>query len=173
MINNRTEKRWGDIEFQAGNFEKGMQHYQNALEDATETNENKADVAYKMAVYLYGTKKQKSKARTYARKAISYRSNWALPYVLIGEMYASSGKDCGKGTGFESQRTVWVAIDKWRKAISVELGSEGAKRAQRFINKYTQYMPSQEQCFMRSLKKGQGYTVGCWINERTTIRYVK
>ncbi len=172
-IANRTEYDWGMVELRAKNFDKAMTHFEKAIVDAAESNENKADAAHRMAIYYYGTKGQKSKARGYARKAIGFRPNWAAPYVLIGEMYASSGKDCGKGTGFESQRTVWVAIDKWRKGISLEPNSESAKRAQKLINKYTQYMPTQEDCFMRSLKKGQSYTVGCWINETTTIRYVK
>ena len=172
-IANRTEYDWGKVESYNKNFEKAMEHFQNALDAPSISTEDKADAAYRMAVYYYGTKGQKSKARTLARKAISFRGNWAAPYVLIGEMYASSGKDCGKGTGFNSQRVVWAAIDKWKKAISLEPGSESAARAQRNIDKYTQYMPTQEDCFMQSLKKGQPYKVPCWINETTTIRYVK
>lgn len=109
-----------------------------------------------------------SQSRTYAYKAAEYRSDWGAPYMLIGDLYASSGSLCGSGTGFESQVVVWVAIDKYYKAKSVDPGVADDANAQ--IAKYSQYMPSITDLFDRGIDEGSTYTVGCWINEATTVR---
>jgi len=157
----------------AGDNQCAITHYKEVLDSPDYDQNKKAAIALRIAKIYYGELKDKVSARKYARKALQLRPNWGEPYYLIGNMYASSGKDCGSGTGFNSQRTVWVAIDQWKKAISVDPGSSAATKSQTRINEYTQYMPSQEQLFMRSLSKGQSYTVPCWINESTIVRFVK
>ncbi len=157
----------------AGDNQCAINHYKEVLDSPDYTQDKKAKIALRIAKIYYGELKDKSSARVYARKAAKLNPNWGEPYFLIGNMYASSGKDCGSGTGFNSQRTVWVAIDQWRRAISVDPGSSAAQKSQQRINEYKQYMPSQEQIFMRSLKDGQSYTVTCWINESTKVRFVK
>lgn len=157
----------------AGDNQCAINHYKEVLDSPNYTQDKKAKIALRIAKIYYGELKDKRSARTYARKAAQLNPGWGEPYFLIGNMYASSGKDCGSGTGFNSQRTVWVAIDQWKKAISVDPGSSAAQKSQQRINEYRKYMPSQEQIFMRSLTKGQSYTVTCWINESTIVRFVK
>jgi hypothetical protein len=123
------------------------------------------------AKIYYGELKQYSKARNAAYSALEYKSNWGEPYLLIGKLYASSGPLCGPGRGWDSQIVTWPAIDKWQKAKSVD--SSVASEANKLINRYTQYMPSVEDVFQRSLKEGQTFRVGCWIQETTTIRAAK
>ena len=135
----------------------------------TEDADTKAKLAIAIARIYYGSLRQFSAARNWARKAASDKPGWGEPYLLIGRLYASSGPLCGPGTGFESQRVVWVAIDQWQRAKSVDPGV--AAEANKFINQYTQYMPDGEQGFMNGLKEGASYTVPCWINETTTVRY--
>ena len=38
------------------------------------------------------------------------------------------------------------------------------------ISTYSQYFPSKEDLFFHDLKPGDGYSIGCWIGERTTVR---
>lgn len=108
------------------------------------------------------------KAREYALKSADIDSNNGEPYILIGRLYASSGPLCGPGRGWDSQIVVWPAIDMWQKAKRVD--SSVAAEANKFIGRYTQYMPSKGDIFQRNLKEGSSFKVGCWIQRSTTIR---
>ncbi|MEO1259285.1 MAG: hypothetical protein AAFZ15_10840 [Bacteroidota bacterium] len=145
----------------------------NCLETAIETmakDEDKATFNLFIAKIYFAHLKNFSKARQYARKAANLRSGWGEPYLLIGTLYASSGPLCGPGRGWDSQRVVWAAIDKWQVAKS-----DPATRAeaQKLINQYAQYMPELGEIFQRGLAEGQSYKVPCWIQETTTIRAKK
>jgi len=97
------------------------------------------------------------------------RPNWGKPYLLIGKLYASSGKLCGPGTGFESQKVIWPALDYFNKAKQVDPSL--ADDAQELINRYWAYLPTTEDIFMMSgIKNGDPFYVGCWIGENTTVR---
>jgi len=148
-------------------------YYEGKLNDPSVADSKKFAYALNGANIAYSKLGQKSKGRSLARKAAKYNPSSGKPYLVIGKIYAGSGKDCsnGVGNGFDAQQVVWVAIDQWKRAISTEPGSATAGEAQDLINKYTQYMPSQEDGFMKGLKAGQSYTVGCWINESTKVRF--
>lgn len=149
--------------------------YQGAI-DCYSQKAASADIDKKAQYYLliakiyYGKLKNFPKARKYARKASSAKPGWGEPYILVGKLYASSGSKCGSGTGFKSQRVVWVALDEWKKA---KKDSSTRAEAQKQINKYLQYMPTKENIFLRGLKEGDSYTIPCWINQKTIIRVAK
>ncbi len=145
-------------------------YYEGKLEDGSIDNSKKFRYAMNAANIAYSKLGQKSKGRSLAKKAASYDPSSAKPWLTIGKIYAGAGKDCGPGTGFDSQRVVWPAIDMWNKAISVAPGSPEAAQAKDLINKYNQYLPSCEDVFMSGLKKGDSYTVPCWINATTKVR---
>lgn len=145
-------------------------YYEGKLADASIADSKKFSYALNAANIAYSKLGQKSKGRSLARKAASYNPGSAKPYLVIGKIYAGSGKDCGPGTGFDSQRVVWPAIDQWKKAVRTEPGSQAASDAQDLINKYNAYLPSCEDVFMLGKKNGDSYTVPCWINETTTVR---
>lgn len=109
-----------------------------------------------------------SKARDYALQAAEERPDWGDPYILIGRLYASSGPLCGPGRGWDSQVVVWPAIDMWQRAKRVD--PEAAAEANEWIRQYAQYMPNKEDVFIRNLKVGDSFYVGCWIQRSTTIR---
>ncbi len=134
----------------------------------TNDDERKAQLALVIAKLYYGNLRNFSSSRQWARRAADAKSGWGEPYLLIGKLYASSGPLCGSGTGFESQRVVWVAIDQWQRAKSID--PSAASEANTLINRYTQYMPDKSDIFMNGLKPGSSYTVDCWINESTTVR---
>lgn len=107
-------------------------------------------------------------ARKYALEAAQYNPNWGDPYLLIGRLYASSGPLCGPGRGWDSQIVVWPAIDMWAKAKRVD--PSVAAEANKWIGRYRKFMPKKEDVFIRNLKAGQSFRVGCWIQETTVIR---
>jgi len=148
-------------------------YYEGKLDDPSISDSKKFDYALYAAKVAYSKLGQKSKGRSLARQAAQFNPSSGEPYLVIGKIYAGSGKDCsnGVGTGFDAQQVVWVAIDQWKRAISTEPGSETASAAQKLISQYTQYMPSQEDGFMKGLKEGDSFTVVCWINESTKVRF--
>jgi tetratricopeptide (TPR) repeat protein len=121
-----------------------------------------------IAKIYYGDLRNYPQSRRIALEATKYNSKSGEPYLLIGKLYASSGPLCGPGRGFDSQVVTWPAIDKFIQARNLD--SEVAPEANKMINQYSKYMPKMEDIFLRNIAKGSGYTVGCWIQERTTVR---
>ena len=106
-------------------------------------------------------------ARSQALNAIEKMPSWGAPYILIGNLYASSSNVCGDNE-FEKTTVFWAAVDKFQQAISVdpEVNGEGTE----LVQKYSRYFPNVEDAFFNGLEEGQNYNVGCWINENTTVR---
>ena len=131
-------------------------------------NEQKARYLLLIAKIYYRDVRNYPKARKYALDAAKLKSGWGEPYLLIGNLYASSGPLCGTGRGWESQVVTWPAIDMWTKAKNIDAKSTAEANA--LINRYRQYMPNKEDIFFRNKKAGESYFVPCWIQENTIIR---
>ncbi len=146
-------------------YEKAIAYYQEAIE-REEDPSKKADYLYQLAYITNAHLKQPEKARTYALKAIELRPDWGDPYILIGDAYAGS-KDCFTDE-FEKNTIYWAAVDQFSKAKSVDAAV--AEKANERISTYKNYFPDIETIFFYSLKEGDNYKVGCWINETTKVR---
>lgn len=146
-------------------FGKAMEYYQEAI-DLEENPENKADYYYQLAFIINAKMSEPQKARSYALEAVRLNPDWGEPYILIGDAYAGS-KDCFEDE-FEKSTVYWVAVDKFIKAKSVDPSL--AEKADERIETYSRYFPDVETIFFYSLAEGDPYTVGCWINETTTVR---
>jgi hypothetical protein len=134
-----------------------------------ENAEAKADMYFKLAT-IHFSQHRLVKAKANALKAISLRSNWGQPYILIGKAYASYSKKYGKDA-FEHQTVYWAAVDKFIKAKKVD--PECAAEASGLIATYSKYFPNQEAAFFVGLHEGDKVTIGDWINESTTVRISK
>jgi len=174
MMESQKFEKAGDTEKAKEYEEKAYDWYEKSLEDpitddCETTKEEKGELAYRIA-YRTFKKGAYSKARSLCRKAAELKSGWGEPYMLIGTMYASSGKRCsgGKGTGWDAQVVAWAAMDMWQKAKSVDPSVAG--KANSMIAKYRKYLPTKGDIFQRGLKVGASYSVGCWIGKTTTIR---
>jgi tetratricopeptide (TPR) repeat protein len=153
----------GSILWGRNDRDGAMSMWDKAIEMEDE-GDKKAELAMTIA-RVFQREKRYGEARSYARKAISYRGNWGAPYILIGDLYASSGSICG---GIDGEIAALAALDKYSQAKSVDPGM--ASEAQERINKYSQYMPTKTYLFERNLNEGSPYTYGCWIGETTTLR---
>lgn len=169
VANRSSKAKEGFEALETGDFELAITKFDEAANE-TDNMERKAQLYLVIAKIYYGSLKRFGQARTYALKAAEAKENWGEPYILIGKLYASSGPLCGPGTGWDSQIVVWPAIDKWEVARRID--SEAAAEATALINRYRQYMPTNEDVFIRSLKRGDSFRVNCWIQETTTIRTV-
>lgn len=150
-----------------GNLRGSIPHYQKAAE-LEKDNAKKAEYLLELAK-VYRRLEDFPQSRRFARQAIELRSNWGEPYILIGDLYASSGPLCGPGTGWDSQVVVWAALDMYERAKSVD--ASAASEANSRISRYERFMPPRSEGFMRSIEEGDSYKVGCWINETTTARW--
>lgn len=148
-----------------GKYTEALNYLNQAVDVETDSSK-KADYFIFMANIYYRMNDFPS-ARTRALKAASLKSQWGDPYLLIGDLYGSSGKLCGQG-GFESQVVTWPAIDMYQKAKNIDPSI--AEEANKKIGNYIKYMPSKDDIFFRELKEGDTYKVECWINENTTVR---
>lgn len=170
----RDFKKAGDEENATKYKEEAFDWYEKSLNDPSTpecetTNEEKGELAYRIAYHLFG-KGSYSSARSMCYKAAEFKSGWGEPYMLIGNMYASSGKRCsgGSGTGWDAQVVAWAAMDMWSKAKSVD--PSVASKANSSIAKYKKYLPTKGDIFQRGLKEGGTYKIGCWIGVTTKIR---
>ena len=109
-------------------------------------------------------------SRAYALKAAALDPTDGDPYMLIGDLYAASARDCG-GNDLTNHVAYWVAVDKYQRAKQIEpaLGPE----ADKLIYTYSAYFPATSTIFFYTLKEGDIYRVECWINEDTRIRASK
>lgn len=151
----------------AGKLDEAYTLYENAISHESDV-ENKANL-YLLLANMKADKDQFPEARELARKALALDSTYARAYFLIGYLYASSGKLCGPGTGFQSQIVLWPAFDNFNKAILY--GDDEIKaEAQKMLDLYKQYLPTKTDIAGKKLSVGQTYTINCWINEQTTVQ---
>lgn len=151
--------------YEANNAKEAEKYYNEAinLESAVD---KRAGIYYELALLTFTELKNLPKAKEVALKAIEENPNMGKAYKLIGDIYASE-RNCGSND-FEKKTVYWAAVDKYAKAKQVE--PELSDAMDNLISTYSQYFPSKEDIFFYDLKVGDSYNVGCWINERTTVR---
>ncbi len=150
-----------------GSYEEAVNQFEQCIGESDD-NEKKALYHMLIAKIYYAHLKNFPKSRSYALKSAKLNPNSGEPYLLIGKLYASSGPLCGPGRGWNSQIVTWPAIDKWQYAKKID--PSVAAEANKLIRRYSQFMPSREDIFQRTLKIGDTFKVPCWIQETTKIR---
>jgi len=147
-------------------FSKAASYYQQAINLDT-IPEQKAQYYYELAL-ITGTKLgQLSTARTYALKAAELKRNFGKPYILIGQLYAQSAKECGEDNYYQSLVYI-AAVDKFVYARSID--PDVADEANKLIASYSALYPTKEDMFFHGDTEGKSYTIGCWINETIKIK---
>ena len=129
-----------------------------------------ADPQLQGSIYLqmasvYNVQGQKGQARNYARKAAAARPGWGKPYLLIGDLYASSSQSCSSDP-FKQRVVILAAMNQYARAKS---DPDTAGDAQKRINRYSGSAPTKEMLFERGLKSGSSASTGCWVGETVTL----
>lgn len=159
--------RLANIYIKANKLDDAYLLYENAIAHEPDAS-NKSDL-YLLLANMKADKDLFPESRELAKKAIELDSTNARAYFLIGYLYASSGKLCGPGVGFQSQIVLWPAFDYFRKAV--EFGDEEIKtEANKMLSMYQQYLPTKADITAKKLTVGAPYTVKCWIEEETTVQ---
>ncbi|MDD2633981.1 MAG: hypothetical protein PHW82_00615 [Bacteroidales bacterium] len=153
--------------FKRNDMQNAEKYYNEAI-DLEQDNTKKADMYYELGLLYYNLGKNYPAARSAARSALNVDPNYAKAYMLIGKIYAATG-GCGE-TAFEKKSINWLIVDQFIKAKNVTDDEEILKDANELIGRYSSRYPSLEEVFWLNLSEGQTVTIGCWINETTTIR---
>lgn len=147
-------------------FNEAIPYFQKAVELATDTKE-KAKFLMSIADN-YRQLNMFPEAREASRTALQLDSASGKPYYMIGILYMSSGKLCGPGTGFDSQRVLWPAFDYLEKAKTVDPAL--TETIDELLKDYKKYLPDRATIAQKGLKVGNTYFVPCWIQEEGLVR---
>ncbi len=140
--------------------------YQEAADAETDP-EKKAGYMFSIASIQGRKLKQYSTARSTALAAAKMRPNWGRPYMLIGDLYASSARSCGND--WNQRMAVLAAIDKYAYGRSID--PSVADEAGNKIGKYAGSKPEKKDGFMQGIKEGDTAKVGCWIGETVRVSF--
>lgn len=151
---------------QDGKYEAAVARYKEAIEKETD-NDKKAQFYYSIAYIQTWQFGQYSSARENARKAASLKPGWGKPYILIGDMYARTSRDCGDD--WNTRLAILAAIEKYAYAKSID--SDVAGDANDRIGRYADAKPDKSEGHMRGVAPGASATVGCWIGETVRVSF--
>lgn len=153
----------GILNDKRGNSAEALRYYEESI--ALEKDPyKKAKTLYKIALELKA-KGRKSKARSYANKALSYQPSLGKAYLLIANLYASSANDCGD-TQFDKRAVYWLAANTARKAAKVDASIK--KAALKTAKSYEGRAPSKTDIFTEG-KEGASVTFSCWIGTSVKV----
>ena len=153
----------GILNDKRGNSSEALRYYEESISLETDKYK-KAKTLYKIALE-FKAKGRKSRARSYARKALGFQPSLGKAYLLIANLYASSANDCGN-TQFEKRAVYWLAANMARKAASVDASIK--KNALKTAVSYEGRAPSKTDIFTEG-KEGASVTFSCWINSSVKV----
>lgn len=151
-----------------GDLTKSAEYYKEAISHE-EDSIRLAKFYYDLGNIVHSQEKNEL-ARSYAYKSLKYKSYSGKPYLLIGKAYASASKKCGEEKFYQSA-VYWVAVDKFVQARNIDTTTSVISEANELIQTYSKYFPNKEDAFFYNVIEGNKYTVECWINETTKVRF--
>lgn len=149
--------------YEAGDVDGALAKYEEVA--ATAEPQLQGSIYLQMASVYNVAKKQKGKAREYARKAAAARPGWGKPYMLIGDLYASSSRSCSSDP-FKQRVVILAAMNQYARA---KADPDTASDAQKRINNYAGSAPTKEMLFERGIQSGSTASTGCWVGETVTL----
>ena len=149
--------------YDSGEYSKAIEKYREAADKESDSSK-KAEYYLAIASIQFRKLSQYSPARDNALRAANMRRGWGQPYMLIGDMYATTARTCGND-GYSRGLAVLAAIDKYAQARNSD--SSVADEANRRIGRISGAAPTGEDIHLRG-KSGKTDVVPCWIGE--TVR---
>lgn len=149
-------------------LDRAVEFYNEAIKLEEESSQ-KGTLHYQLGLIKFNQGKL-VEAKNNAEKAISLRPDWGDPYILVGNLYATSAKNFGSNE-FEHKTAYWAAVDMFQKAKSID--EKVTDKANELINIYAQHFPGMEEIFFQGFKEGDSYSLGGWIGSTTKVRAKK
>jgi len=106
------------------------------------------------------------RSREYIEAAMDETPSWGQPYMVLGDLYASAYKNCNEEN--EYYPAIYLAVETYYRAL--QLDENYSAEAQRLVQEYGQYFPSQEDLDREGIKEGEEINVECWIGRNTIVR---
>lgn len=158
----------GTLNLERNNLTKAAEYMAQAAELYEETGD-KIKALFLLANINFNQRSY-SQARSNAQKILQLDPANGKALMLIGDLYANSSSMCTEDD-LGGKSVFWAAVDKYVRARSVDPSIESEANAK--IAQFSKHFPAGSDLFFRDMQEGSSYTVGCWINETTTIRAVK
>lgn len=158
----------GSLSRTKGQTSKAAEYLNEAVR-LTDNNEDKIKALNLLAAINY-EQHNYPQARANALKILQINPSYGKAYMFIGDLYAASAQMCNDDD-LGGKTVFWAAIDMYQKAKNVD--PTVADEANGKIGQYSRYYPAKDDLFFRDMHEGDSFTVGCWINETTTIRSLK
>ncbi|HCC70564.1 MAG TPA: tetratricopeptide repeat protein, partial [Bacteroidales bacterium] len=156
-----------EMNYDKMNFDRAEDYYLEAVK--LEDDNAKISTYYVKLATLRLNSEDYRVARNYAKKAIEANSENGTAYMIVGNAYSSVKPF---DDNLKNQMVYWVAADYFR--IAREKDPDLAERVNEYIQTVSNLFPKKEDLFFISIiEEGVPYTVGGWINERTTVRFRK
>lgn len=161
-----SAEKMGIMSLKTKKYQDAVDYFKQALE-MNKQEDKKVDYYIELA-QAYSSMGSYAAARTNALKAAELKSGYGLPYLMIGDMIASS-TSCGGSDACAQKAIYWLAVDYYVKAKSVD--PSVSETANSKIASYKKYYPTKEDCFFGGTKEGDTVEIGCWIGESTKARF--
>ncbi len=162
--------------YNLGMFEMGNENYDTAAKYFKEATEMCTDTVLRKKAYIAAgqnalKRNRPAKANEYARKALDINRKTPKAYIIIADAVAQSENACGDNE-LAQKSVYWLAVDYLQKAEQVAEKEDVKDVISKKKKGYRGQFPSKELLFNHGKhdKGGEPYEVGCWINEKTTIR---
>jgi|GEM_PF-2553934 len=148
------------------NYAKALDIYQKAIDNETNPASKVSDYITMAKIALVN--RNISQVKMYADKALAINPNKGEAYILIGDSYLIAAGNC---KDFDASAIYWVVVDQYIKAKAVDSGIAGA--ANRRIATYSRYFPKKDKAFFLNITKDSTYTLKCYPNLSTIVRFVE
>ncbi|MDZ4700681.1 MAG: hypothetical protein SH809_13310 [Rhodothermales bacterium] len=160
----------GVLKLEDGDAEEALTSLEAALA-LPDGAQHARDINYNLGIAAQQLE-QYARARTYYRRAIQEDASFGRAIKAIGDLYASSIRDCGAAMARTDRAVYWLVVDYMERARQAD--SALSSTVNSAIGTYKPLFPSAEDLFFESWKPGDTYMVnqGCyaWINESTKVR---
>ncbi|MBF25845.1 MAG: hypothetical protein CMP49_04945 [Flavobacteriales bacterium] len=157
----------GYLSLKQEDYSSAISYFTQAVTDE-ENNIKKADYLLYVAK-TYAAMGMNNKAKKNALEAKNNRSGWGAPFILIGDLYAQTSRDCGQNTGnltndeFSKRVGYWAAIEKYQYAKMIDLSC--AQESDQKIKKYINQAPDRTSTFQMIGLDQSMYKIECWYVE--------
>lgn len=154
---------------QRGNHTSAVEYFEEATR-LSEDNIERSNLQMNVAMIHFERFNNYSRARTHALRALEFNPSNGRAHFLIGILYARTREISDDPV--INKTVFWVAVDRFIRARQVDASL--TEEANRQIQAYSPHFPSREEIFfhpvLNAIGEGGTFTVGGWINERTTVR---
>ena len=163
----------GYLSLKQEDYDSAVNYFSQAVEEESD-GIKKADYLFYLAK-TYAAMGSSANAKKYALKASQYRSGWGAPFMLIGDLYAQTSRQCGENTGnttndeFTKRVGYWAAIEKYQHASRID--ASYTLEANKKITQYIEQGPDKTSTFQVIGLDQATYKINCWYIETVKNPY--